>query len=58
MFEEIGVDKVGVCLVFLIILNGIVDDNFEEIYFVIVFMFNSFKIGYMYIVEVDWDDVL
>lgn len=49
---------VGICFVLLIMLNGCVDDDLEIIYFVVVKLFGEFGVGYLYIVEVDWDDVL
>lgn len=55
--DEIGVECVGVCFVLFIIFNGMVDDNLFEIYIGVVKVFNDFNVVYLYIVEVDWDDV-
>lgn len=54
----VGGDCVGVCLVLLIMLQGVVDDMLQVIYLVVVYLLGELEVGYLYIVEVDWDDVL
>ncbi|CDT14418.1 NADH:flavin oxidoreductases [Vibrio crassostreae] len=56
MVEEIGADRVGVRLAPFTSLNGTVDATPVETYTAAAAYLNLYKIVYLHIAEVDWDD--
>lgn len=56
MVEAIGADRVGVRLAPFTSLNGTVDATPVETYTAVAAFLNLYKIVYLHIAEVDWDD--
>ncbi|WP_022952079.1 alkene reductase [Leucothrix mucor] len=56
LVEAIGADRVGVRLAPLTSLNGTVDATPVETYTAAAALLNTYKVAYLHIAEVDWDD--
>ncbi len=54
--DAIGAERVGVRLAPLTTLNGTIDANPLETYTAAAALLDTYKVAYMHIAEVDWDD--